>query len=800
MHLFSLYYQLVSNRLCLILTSNLIMNDQEILQSIESGDFAAADSILRQAINKNPKNLLFPALKYYNRYRQNNSKDAISGTIEISSKKPVDPRITNVLSKVLYNENRNKDVITTYENAIKYSPSDPITKLLVNQWFENSVNHNEIIGLQKSCFQLSKIYGDRKHKYMSAFSNYLLAKKSHDDPKLYNLYCTLGYKFIESFTPETTQELFVAVKTLDNNPEKAVQVIELYAGQLDLDVKLEYLKLIEQLHDYGKLHQVTTKYLFDDKFDDFDTWKLYILSGQKVGVLFDELERNILGYTWSRNSQLALVELCKVFESDKFDFYILQYYRKLKSKLCCFTDLVSYVDNSETLVKELHRCSKDTKLKDKNASNLNILVNNQKLLHYFGECGPEFFKTNLEIYESFLPLVDTKEATDFYAANELILINVIHSLNKNSSFENIYKNIIVLEYLASKDMLDFRVNLWLARLLKLVGLAPQVHQIYDHLKIRMIQNDSLGYLITQDASHTYPTKQMLNYLINIFRFYLTCEGDLQENVIQAFNEGVYTKIENFMGFSEKLKNSVQYYELFVEILQLIRVLGDTSVVGYFRNRFLDVVKQVEKISFSDNRDRKIYWKSLGFKPNFIDDFESKLELFGSHELNYLKLNYIKEQMILQPSESTFKLFNKNLSNVKLPKAEAWIMKIYLHLFKLNNKLEKPEFDSTINFLRKNLKVSKIPVSEPLDGNNNRIIHQVIDVLKYAKSLGNKELSSLVSDIKIGNVYKVNQLDRLDELKGQLGEFHLNITKEFIDSNFDKYHDTLIKCSYIHQKF
>ena len=52
------------------------------------------------------------------------------------------------------------------------------------------------------------------------------------------------------------------------------------------------MKAMKENASFEALHAYTEKLLFKEKFDDFDTWKLWILSGKEIGKSFEELDQN----------------------------------------------------------------------------------------------------------------------------------------------------------------------------------------------------------------------------------------------------------------------------------------------------------------------------------------------------------------------------------------------------------------------------------------------------------------------------------------------------------------------------
>ncbi|WEJ95647.1 mitochondrial distribution and morphology [Yamadazyma tenuis] len=775
------------------------MQDHQIIDAIDSKQFLRASSLIKVKSAKFPNQSYYVALANYLLYRQGNVKQALDECAKLLTKTPNDPRTTDLLYIIFMESDKIKESNEVYENVIKKFPNN--CQEHVTQWFQNSVKYGNIKALQKSCFHLSKIHGEPKYKMWAAFSSYLLANELRNDEKQYNLFCTLGFRIIEGITPSSTQELFVFVKVLDNNKPKIIEYIESYPGVLDLDVKIEYLSVLHSLKQNQKLFDFTARLLFDQEFNDFDTWKLYIESGFELGKPFEQLEDSIKAYKWSRNSQLALLELSKVYHNlEKFNHYNLAYYDKFNTKTCCFSDLASYNVNNESLVNGIKEVNNNLEDQEITTSNLNLFVNNQKLLHHFGMVSESFYDFNWRIYKQFLPLLKEKLDTDFYLANELIVMNVIHSLDTDQSFENVLKNVIVLNYLVSNDPLDYKVNLWLIKLFRLVGLIPEALRIYELLKVRMMQHDSLGHLILEDVSTLYPNKSMLNYSVNIYRFYLTCQEDLNENSLKAFDNGAYNKLENFLSFSKRFKFSFQYFECVLETFKMTKILGDKNYENHFFNKFFEIEETIQTAELTDNRDNKIFWKSLGFKSEFVDQFESKFTAVKQDKQALLKLKYFKESLILQPSEIRFKAFNKLLPNVQLTKFDSWLMKVYLNLFKLNNTLNKSEFESTMNFLIKNLKITKIPITtEFLSRELNHQMSSLFQLVRYTSNSKNKQVVNLGAALsrQIDTSYKQKQMDALSSWKIQLGDFELDITKEFVDDQVDKLHDAFIKASYVH---
>lgn len=826
-----------------------MQQDQQIIDAIEQKSFTYAKSLIRLKQLKNPNQSYYWALSNYLLYKQGDTEHSLQECNKLLEKFPNDPRTTDLLYKIYWEQGKEKESNQVYEKIIKRFPNN--CEPLLTQWFHNSLKFQNLKSLQKSATQLLKLNPlVKKYKFWSALANYLFANSLTNDPKQYNLFLQLGYKAILDIIPDTTQELYIFIKLLSAiDKSRAIAAIEIFTNThnqpLDLDCKILYLQLLHEQENFENLKQVTDYYLFTVKFNDFNTWKLYIIANAKLLVPFDQLEAKILEYPWSRNSQLALIELCKIYNNQKFVDYCLQYYDKFCSKLCCFHDLKYYLPSedlkdSDIDIKMVSLCREellkrignitDELLSNDESSNINdrtlaTLVVNQKLVHYFGKsfADNQYFINNYKIYTKFLPLVSEKLETDFYLANQLILINILCSLDQDFSTKNIFKLILELKYLVSKDPLDFEVNSWLMRLLYLLNINDEVFQIYDKLKIRMFQNDSLGYFIINNVSLLNPSKNNLQFLINIYRFYLSYESDAIADIERAFNEQIYNKLESFLSFNHKLLNSIQYNQLIMELYKITRLSNDKGYQQFFQTKLTEAADQifnpnrggggngVIQYTFADNRDYKILWKNLGFSPMFTERF---MKRFPETSDYLLKLDMNKELLIMNFHEGHFKTFNK-LTSLPNPspqypeqasKFNSWLFKIYGSLFKLHHKLNKSEFDSCNNYLMKNLKFTKIPLTKGvLSWELNYELIQLLQLASFVAKRENlyKNYIPLVNNLtnEINTSFKENQLEELDNFKTDIGchKFQFDITQDFINDCVDRFRGSLVRSSYVNFK-
>lgn len=204
------------------------------------------------------------------------------------NKYPNDPLTIDRLSDFFSRMEMEKESSLVYENAIKKYPIS--TETLCLSWFEKSIEKCDFKLFNRIFMYLNKTGKSRLHTLWYAFSFHLLLQEGENDKA--NLYTLLGKKLMEGLQPfENTQEIYVC--TLFLNFKEIEQVLHGVTMPLDLELKLLYMKVMKENRNFEALHAYTEKLLFEEKFDDFDTWKLWILSGKEIGRSFEELDQKI---------------------------------------------------------------------------------------------------------------------------------------------------------------------------------------------------------------------------------------------------------------------------------------------------------------------------------------------------------------------------------------------------------------------------------------------------------------------------------------------------------------------------
>ena len=795
--------------------------DQDILDAIEQGSFNYAQSLLSIRLKKYPNNTYYGALNCYLLLSSGKINESIDQSLKLMAKVPNDPKTLGLLYTIFNKAGRSKEASVVYENTVKKYPTNSI----ILSWFETSLKNFDLKALQKSTMNLQEVNkSNRSYSMWSSLSCLILSNNSKD-PKESLLFNKLGLKLLENLQPLlTTQEVFVYVKLLYNLEE--FSQIESYLHQyksanvLDLELKLIYLDILNILEKWDSLYSYANQLIFKEKFNDFDTWKYLISSSFQRNSPVSDLKNIIISHPKSRNSKLALVEMAKVYNVP-MDEFVFEYYNEFNHKSCCFNDLKYYCKSFDTENFKALINDSITKLKSSSQGDINILiglVNNQKFKLLFNDTDSGFCAQNWEIYGQFKHLLKVKELTDFYPAHELILINIILELKKSKKIETILKNVCIIERLLIDDKSNFNLKLWQIKLYSYLNCQSLVFLHYQKLNIKMIQHNTLShYLIERNC---FPCKNNLSYLINIYRFYLTAEYEINDNIMLGFKKEIFNKLENFLKFGDNLNKSISKYNLLLEILKISRVTNDSNYYNYFSNNIksFEISLLNESFSVSDNRDNKIHWK-FGINEPLE---EGLLDLGPQYGEEYIKLNYIKELIILNINNSNslklFKLFNKYLNNNlylnQLTVFEKWLFKVYLSVFKYIKFDNPKENESIEKFLVKNLKLDKInslinSTESILSWEVNYILVNLVDLSKVLTQLSRFESSkkicsinkTLISDLKSLNCKKL-QVNKLNELKAGNFDFdkNLNLDANFVSETFQIIENSIYEASIFNLRF
>lgn len=772
-------------------------SEQPILQAIENGNYKIAQTLLLKKLKKYPNKLYYYALNNYILFKQGKVKEAVQESLKLKEKTPSDPQTLKLLYEILKSTNHKQDATLVFENAIKkYANHD-----LIFAWFELALKDFDIRSIQKSCMALQKFLKSRKYTLWAAFTYYLQSVQPDSTTVEKSLYPKVALKLVETLKPyKNEQEVYIYVKILYQigNFEEAVLSIEEFSKgrKFDLELQIILLACLNELENWDLLYKYSYQILFEDKLDDFDTWKYLIKASNNIGNS-DEVAVQLRTST-SRNSRLANVIYSKeVLKSEtSFNEALVAYYNEYKYKLCCFNDInyfyesePTYFDKSTFITLINSSSQKIVSGGEFNERELNVLVNNQKFNKLLGN-AENLLNTNFEYYNLFQSVLLKKDEKDYFAGDEFILMNVEllleNGVSEGKLIENVFKSIVLLENSAKHDDHEFRLRLWLMKLYSYINCSSLVNANFDHLDIKMIQNDTLSHYITTRISSLNPNQLMLQqHLISIQKFYLTIEQEVEEMVTNGFEQLVLNKIEGFLEFGTRINNSVTKMLNLIEMLKMSKIIGNNQIIHYS----MEALKSQDPLlipELYDNRDFTSEWKYGAQEINEI--VHSAISIGPKQSSEYIKSYYLRE-LILQETHADKskqlitklnKLLNDETTQKQLTSSESWSYKIYLSLFKIY--IVNPDNDADFNFLIKNLSVNNIKnkVFKASELTSNSFLltwelnHKLLTVLELVRNINlfttmhhlPKQYSPKVAELKKANS---SLLEELRDLKREVDE-------------------------------
>lgn len=735
------------------------MGDLDLLDAINYGSHSFAASEISKNLKKYPNKSYYYALDSYNQLLSGNTAIAAKKAKDLKLKVPSDTHTLDLLFDIFQRSGMPSLATEVYENAARKYPTEGV----LNAWFTKALEQFDYQMIQKSAMALQKNSKNRLYVLWAAISCLTLSNNTTANAALFEM---LGQKLISGLNPETTQENFVFASILlkQKNYAKVVEVLK--DCTRDLDLIIIYLNALYEQKEWKMLYDESYDLLFKKDFNDFDTWKYLIKAGVELKTPIDTLKE--LVKLESRNGYLAAVEVQLAYGQNA-EKAILEYFSQYKTRLCCVPDMKNYASESKDIAALVLNLSKTaveeiTTSSDKLSSHeLTIIANHEKFRLLYSEENT----VNNTLFKQY-------KNPEF---NDLAILKVLQDSSKAASPEEIVKYIIIFESLLEKDASNYKLRLWLINLYNLINCHSLADFHYQSLKIKMIQHDTLGYKVIHDL---IPNLHSLNHLVEIFKFYLTSDLEVNGNVTKAFQKGVFTKIEDFLLFGKKLRNSLSRNLLIVEMLRITRILSNE-----YYNYFLKIIKAKkhdlleDRVKFYDNRDFKTEVKLGVPTENHLN-----LQQLTKKGDEYVKLGFLKELILVEKDEEDIKklvaAFEKILASPEtqsqLTDFEKYLNAAYVAVFR-SVFLKEGSGDTVIGVLD----VSKIKdfFKGQLLYTANHVSIAVYDLLKtVSKTTKNKEVSKHANSVlrELANFKLPNQLASLRK--------SLSIPEEYSVSQLD----------------
>lgn len=621
-----------------------------ILNLINEGSYAAAGSALRRQLQSHPNASIYHVLNNLLVHKLGNPTLAMSNNLALLAKTPNDPQTVQLLNEYFLENDRPKEASQAYENVARKYPTLESTKDLLQEWMSKTY---DIKTCHKIATLLSKTTSQNRRYKLWVVFYYLEMSMNTAVPKEELLYRTLGLRTLEGLLPlKTPHELYLLCRFYETE-KKYDKILETLSNTdtKDLDLQLIHVNALKETESWDAL-KTYTEGLLVGKFNDFDTWKLYITACYRKGDSFKDVMAFIEKFS-NRNSKLAAVEASFVYEED-YDNALVKYFISMSGKLCVYDDLRGYLLARKSIAFEKYineGISKDsiapsddakTESSKDTSKRLIKLINVQKFTYLTTPKSPELTSSLIQSSWNIYHRYSSNTTSDFDSnpVNQLPLIAMVLDLSIDLSIAKVIKYIIILTHLLKGDPHNHTITLWLLKLHSHLPTSNYLMFYYKQMKVKMIQNDTLSHFVWT----LNPSKSHLADLVKIYRFYMTGEDEIRGAITEGLNSEVYNKLYSFINFERRLKWSISRVYLVIKIIQMSVILGDMGYVEYFVNALKELA--TDRNEFYDNRDFKTEWKGLPFEsfaldgPAFTEEYirgevQRYLVIFGDSNVELL---------------------------------------------------------------------------------------------------------------------------------------------------------------------
>ncbi|KAK6636547.1 hypothetical protein RUM43_010209 [Polyplax serrata] len=327
-----------------------------------------------------------------------------------------------------------------------------------------------------------------------------------------------------------------------------------------------------------------------------------------------------------RGPHLAQLELYKVLRNESLETpaiigditeLLLNYFTRFSEKPICVSDLKPYLplldeESKSLFIKKIidiigleeEQSPETLPVLQKHIARLQL----SRLLglhsHLSVDERLKLCKLLINHYKSTAKLVSPEKLPTEFSCNDpyiILLSHVLFSLYQDTKSRNhIIQAIHYLEKALVASPSNFHFKLLLVKFYILLGAGQQAHHFYEHLEIKYIQLDSMGYLFSTSGYGLGNFSSTVALYDATLKFFFSNTNDSVDHLTYAYKYGSFMKIQEFIEFRNRLNDSLHYTFCTVE-----KMLHDLLwTFDYSQTKM--VMKSME-IKPSDN---KVVWTQL----------------------------------------------------------------------------------------------------------------------------------------------------------------------------------------------
>ncbi|XP_015908047.1 N-alpha-acetyltransferase 25, NatB auxiliary subunit [Parasteatoda tepidariorum] len=232
----------------------------------------------------------------------------------------------------------------------------------------------------------------------------------------------------------------------------------------------------------------------------------------------------------------------------------------------------------------------------------------------------------IERYYHALKLTPNLWTTEFQPADNYALVaahTIINIWEKFGEERFIAQALVLLEQSLKNSPSNYLVKILLCKLYNSIGAADVTNSLlYDSMEIKYIQQDTLGYIVTDSILSAGLFTSANTLLGNNLRFYTSNYKDVSDYLLSCYKFGTFTKIPEFIKFREKMNNSL-HYALVIAEKKILDLLLETK-------NLQDLERVVSAMDVDPEKDHR-----------------PTKELVDTRDISIYNLNTLRERKILE---------------------------------------------------------------------------------------------------------------------------------------------------------
>ncbi|KAK7204425.1 N-acetyltransferase B complex non catalytic subunit-domain-containing protein [Myxozyma melibiosi] len=661
-----------------------------IWEAIESQNYKLAHQHIAKALRRNPKDEYTQALKAYVYSLQRKPEDALTIARQLADTVPSSNDTLDLLYGIMLDSSGATEAGMLYERAAKKYPK---SEKILTSWFWATSTGLDVRGQQKAAMALQKSFGsNRDYTLWCATSCFLAALEADATEMEKMLFSGLARRMIALVgESQTAEEAVIKARILQvvGAPARD-ELLKFLTDDAtekwnNLELAVMRLEVAVESENWDVVFKVAKKTLVDECRDDYESWKQMAVAVKKLGdaALVNEYEGLLAEKQGTRNGALAAVFYASL--AGDVTEQAQTYFTKFGRKQCAFEDLKPFIDlvDSEKWLAFLDSqvAPFSDALGHATYDQLNVIVNARKFVYILRPATDSYVLENIKLYNALLPTLKTKEDTEYFAGDDLLLLAVQWILDARPTPFEITKQdvvmslVVLLESAAGRDKHQFYVRLWLVRLYLYIGCFQQASGHYSSLSIKNIQLDML--------SHHLLTR--LSTLSPVFKTMIATREIYDMNAVQtpkyvkaSYEAGSYSQVQGIKDFAKRLTNSVGKGVLCVEAKRIGRLSG-AKMDG------LGINPQMIDMKWCDNRDFEVLG---GVRKVGESAVEEKYRIGPRQGANWIEAFMLKETIVeLWANAKSREGYASRLEALlkseglasEVTKAEKWSLEVVLQL-------------------------------------------------------------------------------------------------------------------------